>query len=70
MREVDLDLGHADFFARSVGCRGEGEKAVVCEAYVLGGDNDKAAGDVERIFARGEHAGEIVEGGGGRGATD
>ena len=70
MREVDLGFGEADFLARGVGGRGEGEESVVGEADVFGGDDDEAAGDVEGVFARGEHAGEVVEGGRGGGAAD
>lgn len=70
VREVDFDLGHADFLARGVGCRGEGEEGVVGEADVLRGDDDEAAGDVEGVFARREHARKVVEGGGGGGAAD
>lgn len=70
MGEVDPAFGHADFLAGGVRGCGEGEEGVVREADVFGGDNDEAAGDVEGVFARGEHAREVVEGGVGVGAAD
>ena len=70
MREINLRFGKTDFLACGVSGCGEGKQGIVDEADVLGGYNDEAAGDVEGIFAGREHAGEVVEGGGGVGAAD
>lgn len=70
MREVDAAFRHAEFLAGGVGGRGEGEEGIVREADVFGGDDDEAAGDVEGVFAGGEHTGEVVEGGVWVGAAD
>lgn len=70
VREVDARFGHANRFARAVGGGAEREQGVVGQADVFGGDDDEPARDVERGFARGEHAGEVVEGGGGVGAAN
>ena len=70
MCEIDATFGHSNLLAGGVGGGGKGEEGVVCEADVFRGDDDEAAGDVEGVFARGEHAGEVVEGGVGVGASD
>ena len=70
MSEIDAAFWHADLFACRVGCCGEGEERVVCEADVFRGDDYETAGNVKRVFARGKHAGEVVEGGVGFGAAD
>jgi len=70
VREVDASFGEPDFLDRGVGGCGKREQGVVAKADVLRGDNEEAAGDVEGVFTGGEHAREVVEGGGRGGAAD
>ena len=75
-REVDRGLGereealrHADEVDGLLRGDGDLERLRVGEADVLGGEDDQAAGDEERVLAALEHAGEPVEGGVGVGAA-
>lgn len=70
MRKIDPRFGHADFLRCGVGGCGQGQHAVVCETNVLGCDDHESPGDVEGVFARLQHACEVVEGGVGVGAAD
>ena len=56
MCEVDAALRHPDLLARGVRGDREREESVVGEPDVLGRDDDKPPGDVEWVFAGGEHA--------------
>ena len=76
-RQVDRGLGereeplrHADEVDGLLGGDGDLERLRVGEPDVLGGEDDEAAGDEERVLAALEHAGEPVERGVGVGAAE
>lgn len=61
MSEVDATFWHADLLGSGIGAGCESEEGGVCESYVFGCYYDHATRDVEGVFARLEHAREIVE---------
>jgi len=76
-REIDGGLGEGEMaFGRAqeiesvLGGQGDGESAGFGEADIFAGHADHAAGEIERVFAGFEHAGEPVEGGVGIGVAD
>ncbi len=76
-REIDHELGEgegsfgkADEMNRLLRGHGQGQRMRVGEAHVLGGEAHEAAGDVERVLAALDHAGQPVQGGVGVGIAN
>ncbi len=63
LREGEIAFGHADEMNGVPSSHAQRERVRFGEADVLDRHADDAAGDVERVFSRFEHASEPVEGG-------
>jgi len=63
LRERQIALRTAEPLIGVPGGKGLGQRLRVGEADILAGEANQAAGDVARVLAAGEHAGEPVEGG-------
>jgi hypothetical protein len=69
LRQREITFWHAEKIESVFGGESDGERAGFGEADVFAGHAHQAAGEIERIFAGFEHAGEPVEGGVGIGVA-